>query len=1050
MKKANVLRKTLIGVLSLCCTALLLVSFVVPLTLTIFMKNANSDGFYGEVSLRSYFECGTGRLPGTNGEDDPGDPYVITRPRHLYNLSRLQGLGVFGEATYFQLGLVGLNGDTSGEPKCYIDDSESTVVPFLDMSDSTYDYEPINAIGSEAVPFYGMFDGQNLEIKNLTVYADPQDAGLFGYTAHGSSVSNLFLSNVTINALGYTSSYAGLYDQPRAAATGASFTYIVGDDPATADTFYPTSSTLVKTIEFDASSFFNWNQGVDPEPDVSDIPVPTIGYGYSTNNYRYKILISGDFLVDNGDGTVSIDLPTVYKFFKKEKTETDTFPLNASSSISLVASATDNYGLDHSVVVMTMDFDFSLASLASNALTMYAHLGDDHQNNIGLLIGHCDGSVSDCYVYQGHFRMNNGNQLTGNEYTLMENGSNYGLIGLIGGTVHNIAAEESDAGTKLGKDIGVLDFTTIYNEIVDEPPEDDNYSFDNDVCHSLTNGVTYAPSSSLMYQEYLRNNGSNYVTLEKDSVSFNRQKIISNRDLGIFTIATDNTGTGMYDDAENGLNKSVVKKEGNLTVNSSYYVYYSTGEYDKTYGIDFAEYRESLKSDNPTIFYPGEHFPNDGHTSSKSFDQRDRHQNYVIRFAVDGAYRTGKGFYFSDIDKDSDGGDFLSMYFENKLVDQHGNPILAADNSGKSGVMLRNSIGQEIRSFNASFATPDLSYAENVTDQALLPRMYCIENGDASDEEANPAANMINFEVKTEMANVTVVAGLADITKPAALGVYKIDTSDKKTYGGHLYVDKDFQDPDYAFFMPTDDHLAYFDYKVTRVSDEDVGQIGTYDASGNFTEATIHTNATIPNLYGADTEYGYATGKTRLYAHTFKLPQGHYCLGSATGESRSSGAEGIAKIFYVCAQGQTDGQISFDDNAFASRDEVKNIDFIKTERFTMDENTGVVTTNIRIPDSPVSSITLPADADLLDNQRCYIALANSDRSMFADALCNIDFIYEDSKFKVNSNTLGAVSYMAVSNYAIIRKATVTGITTVPVSLFGGDPTTEEKVVYPSS
>lgn len=1039
MKKKS---RTFVFIYSALMTALVAaIALDVGLTLTLFEKYAKSNGSYGEISLRSYFECGSGRPPKTNGPDDPGDPYVITRPRHLYNLSRLQSLGVFDENKYFQLGLEGLAGDTSGNPLCYLDDSSSTTVPYIDMSLSNYNYEPINAIGSEAVPFYGEFDGQGLEIKNLTVYADPQDAGLFGYTAHGSSIHDLFLSNVTINALGYTDSYAGLYGPSRLAEVGTSFTYIVGDDDSTADTFLPEDDGKIKEMEFDASAIFSWDSTSEPEPEINT-PAPIIGYSSSNTDFRYKILISGDFLNDNGDGTVSVDLPTVYKFFKKEKTETDTFPLNASSSISLVASTTDNYGLDHSVVVMTMNFDFSLQSSSATSLTMYAHLGDDHQNNIGLIIGHCDGSIHDCYVYQGHFNMNNGYSVSGNTYNNMENGSNYGLIGFVGGTVHNIAAEESDAGTKLGRDVGVLDFTTVYNEIV----TDSSFSGS----QNLTYGVTYNPSSSMKYRDYLRYNGSNYVTSAVDTVSFNRQQIITNSDLGIFTIATDNTGTGMYDDAENGLTKSMVKKENNLTVDSSYYVYYSTGEYDKNFGIDFAEYRDSIRSDNPSLFYPGEHFPNDEQVTSESFEYRDRHQNYVVRFKVDGNYRTGKGFYFSDVDKDSDGGNFLSMYFENKLVDKNGNPIKAADNSGKSGVMLRNSIGQEIRSFNASYATPDMSHTPGLEDQALLPRMYCIENGDVSDESSNPAANMVNFEVKTDLANVTVVAGLEDISKPAALGVYKINTSDKKYYGGHLYIDKDFEDPDYAFFMPTDDHLAYFDYRVARVNGDDVGQIGTYNSSGTFTEADIHTNATIPHAYDIGTEYGYASGKTRLYAHTFKLPRGHYCFGSATGAGRNSGTEGTAKIFYLCAQGQTDGQISFQDNAFASRDEVKNVDFIKTERFTRDENTGVVTTNIRIPDEPISSITLPADADLLDNQRCYIALTNSDRSMFTASECSIDFLYEDNKFKIITDSLGSISYMAVSNYADIRKETVTGITTVPVSLFGAPDSTEDKVTYPSS
>ena len=1023
---SNKLKKNLTTIASVSAVTLFLTALIVPFTLALFIKDVDSEGFFGEVSLRSYFETGSGRPKGTNGPDDPGDPYVITRPRHLYNLSRLQGLGVFGENTYFQLGLVGLNGDQSGNPKCYLDDVSSTVVPFLDMSSSDYDYEPINAIGSEAIPFYGEFDGQGLEIKNLQVYADPQDAGLFGYTAHGSRVHDLFLSNITINALGYTSSFANLYGESSTAGDGTSFTYTYGE---TSDTFISTDVGKVKSLDFDASAIFNWNEeGGDPQPAITAI-APVIGYSSSNSDFKYKILISGDFCKDNGDGTVSVDLEAVFNFFKKERIDPqNSFPINASSSISLVASTTDNYGLDHSKVVMTMMFDFSLASADTNYLTMNAHLGDDHPNNIGLVIGHCDGSVSDCYVYNGGFVMNNGSSFSSATYYPMENGSNYGLIGLVGGTVHNIAAKESDSGTSLGKDIGVLDFTTVYNDIITPT------SFSNSTSES--GGYNYVPSSSLKYRDFLRVNGDgHYITLEPNAVSFNRQRVITNTDLGIFTVATDYTGTGMYEEAGAELGKSVVKKV-DVSIDSSYYVYYSTGEYQKGKGINFDNYRNAIKTNTPSDFYPGYHFPNHDQITSNSFEQRNRHQNYVFRFKVTGDYRTGKGFYFSDVDKTTDGGSFISKYFEHILVDQHGDPIPASADSGRSGVMLRNSLGQEIRSFSANFATPDYSSGT---------KMNCI----TSTEHNDPAANMVNFEVKTEVANVTIVSGLANPAQAAALGIYKIDGETRKTSNDVKYIDRNYNDPDYAFFMPTDDHLAYFDYKV---NEQGKGQIGVYkyddeNEQFDFEEADIHTNATMPGSYDVQScaggEYAYSSGKKRLFAHTFKLPQGRYCVGSATGTSNDG--EGIAEIYYLCAQGQTDGQISFDDNAFASRDEVKNIDFIKKECYTYNSSTGQVTTNITLGEA---SIYDPNNSTLVENHRCYVALVNSDRSYFADDLCDLQFVYEDNKFKITSTTMDKITYIAVSNYA--SSHALSGIPQTVVKLLNEDDSTETKITYHSS
>ena len=175
-------------------------------------------------------------------------------------------------------------------------------------------------------------------------------------------------------------------------------------------------------------------------------------------------------------------------------------------------------------------------------------------------------------------------------------------------------------------DIGVLDFTTIYKDIIN------NNSFVGS--HSESGGVTYIPTESLKYRDFLRVNGSNhYITLAENTVSFNRSKIISNTDLGIFTVATDYTGTGMAEEAGVELGKSVVRS-ADVSHNSSYYIYYSTGEYQKGKGITFDSYRTAIKSDTPSKFYPGYHFPNYNQVSSDSFEERDRHQNYFFRFKV--------------------------------------------------------------------------------------------------------------------------------------------------------------------------------------------------------------------------------------------------------------------------------------------------------------------------------------------------------------------------------------------------------------------------------
>lgn len=988
--------------------AINVVGLVIPFTMALFEKDAETDGFYGTVSLRSYFESGDG---------SEEDPYVITRPRHLYNLSRLQTFGVFSTKKYFQLG----KEVSSGVYRCYTNDTDDDLVPFLDMRKSTYEYERILSIGSEAEPFYGEFNGNGLEIKNLNVYADPEDAGLFGYTAHGSVIHDLFIDNITVHALGYESTFEDLYGAGQVAAVGTSFVYDYtnGVDVTEHDTFTKEDTGKVQYLDFDASPIFNWD-GTTTEPLIT-VPTPVITFNSSNELYKYKFLISGDFLkyVD-GDQSVTLDLPATYKFFKTKKEDTQnppTFPLNASSSVSLVASTTDSLGIDHSKVISTLEFNFSLANDETSFLTMNCHLGPTHENNIGLVIGHCDGSISNCYVSEGSFVMNKGEDDTGNPHVMMINGSNSGLIGLTGGTVHNRAAEQAGGTSVEGKEIGVLDFSTVYDDIITSSSFTDPYG------QAKYEGVTYNPSNSRKYADYLRKRGDDYITLAENTVSFNGKKIISNSDLGVFTVATDYFTTGMDLEVQFNLDKSVIRNEDTAVNDNDYYVYYSTGEYQKGVG-NFARQMEFMNMDNPSYSYLGYHFPSVDQLSSMSFDKRDIHQNYFFRFKIDPSGRKNNNFYFADIDKTTPGGSFISHYFENKLVDKNGNPILADDDDPKSGVMLRNSLGQELRKLTSSFATPDLSPNE----EGEAAKMFCIN----SDDFGDPASNMVNFKIESAVANVTVVAGLVDTNVPAALGVYKIDDDPRLTIDSYKYIDISYNDPDYAFFMPTDSHLAYFDYAIN--SETGKWDMGVYNSTGSkFTPATINTSATVVGEYNYG-EYGKpATGTTRLFAHTFKLPYGSYCLGSAT--------PGLAKIFYVCAQGQTDGTLDFDNNAFASRDEVQDIDFIKGPRFTLGEN---YETN---PADYTTNFPYSIENPNVDDQRCYIALINADRSSFKASELDIKFKYTSGVFYISTTgSTSNVTHIAVTSYG--ASAGASGNT--EVSLFGADPVDDGTIVFPTT
>ena len=1020
------------GIISLLAVT---ITLSIGMTISLYEKYVKGNGTYGEISLRSYYECGSGRPPKTLGPDDPGDPYVITRPRHLYNLSRLQGLGVYGDKTYFQLGKVDLGGaDSNGVPMCYADDSSSTKVPYLDMSDSNQDSNPINAIGSEALPFYGIFDGQNVEIKNLNVYANPQDAGLFGYTAHGSEVHSLFLSDVTIHALGYTSDYSDLYSQTSIIGADAYFDY----NPNDGSPHVNFSSGYANTIYtyFYADENFEYTA-------TGSSNVPTVTIVAPSNSYTFSSLLSGDLIKFENNAIVP-NFERLFEFFAEKKAEEGAkFPIQASSSGSLIVSSVDRYGQKHSKVLLTLEFDFTLDSADANFISMGVHLSGDHGNNIGLIAGHCDGSIFNCYVYNGSFVMNNG----GTGYSGLENGSNLGLIGLVGGTVQNILASESDVGAKEGKNIGVLDFTTIYNDVIGANSFTNSQNASSVTTPPVSAGVTFTPVSTTKYEQYLRNFSGYYITDSVNSVSFKGRAIITNTDLGVFTVATDpNTSGGIY--SGSFLDRSVVYTE-NLAVNNGYYIYYSTGEFNKEYqtrhgGSSFGSYLSSYNEYNSNHILLGYNFPNKDQITRDSFEAREARQNYFLRFKLDANYRHGKGFYFSDVDTETDGGAFIANYFNYKLVDQNSYHISVGDN--KCGVMLRNNLRQEIGAFSASFGLPDLATKDG---GGVARKAYCLE-----DEEHKPyVGNMINFEIKNALANVTIIAAPSDSTKPSTLGVYKLDDEDfSGSISGDNYdltFNQTWDDPDYAFFMPTDDHLAYYDYRVNTTTQK--GQIGTYDSSGNFTPDAKKPTVVSEYGYDPDLEYGYDSGKTRLFAHTFCLPRGRYCIGSA-----SSATQSVPKVFYICAQGQDDGQFDFDDNVFSSTDRVENVDFLNVPRFDING-----TENINV----VGEVTTynPNDNHLA-NHRCYVALVNSDRSLFGSTIpIKISFIYDSSsgKFIISAYTydsanerfvaltgqdlIDAIQHIAVDNYNHSLDGAEKQLT---VSLFGNE-SNRQVIVFPA-
>ena len=1133
-------------------------------------EETTSQGSSGEVSLRSYYDSGFGTSD---------KPFIITRPRHLYNLSRLQGLGVYDDPnnpTYFQLGKE-ISKDVF---KCYPNDYESDeakMVPYLDMSGSDYKNNPVFSIGSEALPFYGVFEGNNLEIKNLTVYADPQDVGLFGYTAHGSEIKNLFLTDITINALGYTSEYNNLYSPETHIHEYVDFEYdghdanrwycseckksydeselyinngvkycpehtnvqvVSGDKTyfshdtggSTTASFYYTTKYYCEKCEasYDKSSLFINNEvkycpnhhsvvvkeRYEVDTSKTNSPVPTIKIEYpkqgNYSQYTYYPILSGDLITfdatDNTKETIVPNLQQVLQFFYNKIASGENQSLQASSTASIVAVAVDNDGQKHAAVTHNILIKFTLDE-DNKKLLMETQVGADHGNNIGIIVGHCDGTATDCYVCGATLNINNGDEATGAKsgtYKKLEYSSKLGLVGLIGNTVYN---KVSGGGIGQGTSTGVLDFSTIHKQIINKNSFTGVSTYSDGVNSGYANATTYKPTASSKYLEYLRYVNGNYVTLESNAVSFKGNEIISNTDLGVFTVATLYNNEASGGDSNFKMEIGAIKHEDDLAISytdgngdsqQDYFVYYATGEYNKDSGLSYADYQESMNIYNSNTLLTGYHLPEKTQVSKDLMSEREKTQNYFFRFKLEPSYRKDNGFYFSDVDTESDGGAFLFNYFLYKLVDEEGNPFTTK--RAEVGVMLKDYLSQEITGFSSSYATQDLSDKElivNATEQYYCPvcqksyiksklhysngHYYCpthqttevtflsseqwyhcpdcgknylkseLYNEECCpiDHETTPTrlkdkyiCNTVNFDIKTKFANVTVVAAPNEQGKPAALGVYKIDNDE---FTGDNW-DRYYDDPDYAFFMPNDNHLAYFDYDVDTTNK--VGKIGVYDANGNFTIASTNasgkkTSATIANQGGVNaSEYaaGYSNGvkKPRLFAHTFKLPKGRYCLGSASGSTANGNVEEntqtSAKIYYVCAQGQTAGQIGFTDNVFGD-DTVDKIDFVKVPRFDKETKIENITVN-----SGVTTYTGTSKA--LEDQRLYVSLTNSKPSSFSGehkATVTFSYTSNSNTFVIATDNLSAMLLVAVSNYNHSLQGPPKSLT---VSLFGSTTTGE--------
>ena len=68
------------------------------------------------------------------------------------------------------------------------------------------------SIGSEATPFSGTFEGNNIPVLNLTVNSSLEDMGFFGYCDSDSNIKDVILSKYTLNCVGYSKTVKNIDD----------------------------------------------------------------------------------------------------------------------------------------------------------------------------------------------------------------------------------------------------------------------------------------------------------------------------------------------------------------------------------------------------------------------------------------------------------------------------------------------------------------------------------------------------------------------------------------------------------------------------------------------------------------------------------------------------------------------------------------------------------------------------------------------------------------------------------------------------------------------
>lgn len=910
MKKAVI--TSLFGVI---CSASAAISMT-ALTLGWFMEaGGHADEFLdGEIGLHGYFFAGDGTAQ---------NPYEIVTPTNLYNLSRLQNLGIFTEQTHFQVGHVF---DEEDGYQCI--NNDGIYADFLDMGPfcAATMFRPI---GSESTPFIGIFDGKGIPIKNLTVTGYPEDIGMFGYVSYKGMISDLVCDNIEIISTGYSNSASDetyqlfnpviddLFDDHAhyfAKDTSLSFyqkvgsgyegtllkivngvggiTYIGIDDPA---------KRVSGTDIYDG--YF-----LPTYPNVENDPF-TYSWSSSSSLINTSKALNLDLDEDgNVDDLLVFDLGLLANAGDGEGEFNSGVNMQVDTKLSLIASVVvDGHTYSRVIQSYTCEFfsnsgvygdgDFSVSIfcdyVASETPGTYS-TNYHHGNNIGFLVGHLDGTLQDSYVYEGKFTFNQGSD----HHISCE--TQTGLVGEVGTNVMNTI--NPDYNTSVNGEIGVMNFTGIYRGIRGDVVTGQTIKAGNDggfnfICYDKyinTNPSGHLnPSHFDLYQDYLRHTDTDeyhYITSVARNVGSNAW-----HDITVPTIseAEQSVSFNSVDFLFNNVIEDEKNELGEYTANRGLGVFKITTPYNgsaigSAYGLhiydNFGDCRIINGQPKTKVYYSTAEYdhtvtgqPSWGieadqtqplrattlpsYSDLSSFDYPfSRDYNYV--FELDLEQNTGLNNKNYMYNTDSP---FLTNYLSSKLRDKYG--LAIAPGNYRFGFMFRTS--------------------ENEPISALSSYMPIGKPGTKKAYPNHPGvyypSNSIVFKIENEAgANISVVGNKSDIS------IYGFDSS---TSGGGV--------------------TKMYTMKSANTSTTDSHRYFTYD----YSDAANGATSTETVKYS---EHNMGDGDA-LYAHIFFLPQGEYAIGSS-GDTK-------ANLYYLAVQGQTAATI--DTNTMANiGGSLRNADFL--------------------------------------------------------------------------------------------------------------------------